>query len=107
VDNFGSRLALVRQHMGWNLKEAADMCAIPPESWRRWERDHRLPRGYVDVCRAIASATGASYDWLLDGRRFPSPRNTSTPQYADRNRPDNLTLRNELATASLDETRAA
>ncbi len=83
------------------------MCAIPPESWRRWERDHRLPRGYVDVCRIIAEATGASYDWLLDGRRIPPPPNLRTPQYTDSYPRNNLTLRNELATASLDETRAA
>jgi transcriptional regulator with XRE-family HTH domain len=101
TESFGSRLALVRQHMGWNVKEAADVCKIPPESWRRWERDHRLPRGYVDVCRAIASATGASYDWLLDGRRFPSPRSAHTPQYAERDSQKKVTVRNEEDTSSL------
>jgi hypothetical protein len=82
-------------------------CHVPVETWRGWERDHTQPRRYLEVCRMIAEATGASYDWLLDGRRFPSPRSTSTPQYTDRSGPNNLTLRNELATASLDETRAA
>jgi transcriptional regulator with XRE-family HTH domain len=110
-DSFGARLALVRQHYGWNVKAAAERCQIPVESWRRWERDHRLPRGYVEVCRMIAEATGASYDWLLDGRRFPSPRSAHTTRYAERVTPhangNNLTLRNELVAPSLDETRAA
>jgi transcriptional regulator with XRE-family HTH domain len=104
---FGARLALVRQHYGWNVKEAAGMCKLPVETWRGWERDGRSPTRYLEVCKMIAKATGADYDWLLDGRRFPPPRSASTPEYTDRSRSNNLTLRNELATASLDETRAA
>ncbi len=106
-ESFGGRLALIRQRYGWNVKKAAETCNIPVESWRRWERDHRLPRGYVDVCQTIASATGASYDWLLDGRRFPGARNRQTPEYPDSYPRKNLTLRNELVAASLDENKAA
>jgi transcriptional regulator with XRE-family HTH domain len=106
-ESFGARLALIRQHYGWNVKQAAIACQLPVQSWRGWERDHMQPRRYIEVCRMIAEATGASYDWLLDGRRFPPPRSASTPEYTDRSHPNNLTLRNELATASLDETRAA
>jgi transcriptional regulator with XRE-family HTH domain len=110
-DSFGARLALVRQHYGWNVKAAAERCQIPVESWRNWERDHVLPSRYLDVVRTIADATGADYDWLLDGRRFPSPRSAHTTRYAERVTPhangNNLTLRNELVAPSLDETRAA
>lgn len=66
---FGARLALVRQRFGWNVKEAALACDLPVQSWRGWERDNMRPRDYLNVCRQIAEATGASYDWLLDGRR--------------------------------------
>jgi transcriptional regulator with XRE-family HTH domain len=110
-DSFGGRLALIRQHYGWNVKEAAVNCRIAVESWRNWERDHVLPSRYLDVVRTIADATGADYDWLLDGRRFPSPRSAHTTRYAERVTPhangNNLTLRNELVAPSLDETRAA
>lgn len=74
-DTFGARLALVRQRFGWNVKEAALACGVPVQSWRGWERDNMRPRDLVSVCRQIADATGASYDWLLDGR-LPGMRNT-------------------------------
>ncbi len=106
-ETFGARLALIRQRYGWNVKQAAIACHLPVQSWRGWERDHMQPRRYLEVCQLIAKATGADYDWLLDGRRFPGPRNLPTPQYADSYPRNNLTLRNELATASLDETKAA
>jgi hypothetical protein len=67
--SFGARLALVRQRMQWgNVKEAADACGIPVESWRRWERDGRAPRDVVDQARKIADRTGADFGWLLDPR---------------------------------------
>jgi transcriptional regulator with XRE-family HTH domain len=69
AETFGGRLALVRQHFGWNVKEAAIICRVPVETWRGWERDHTQPRRYLEVCRVIAEATGADYDWVLDGRR--------------------------------------
>ena len=37
TSTFGARLALVRQRMGWNLKEAALACQLPQGSWREWE----------------------------------------------------------------------
>ncbi len=107
AETFGGRLALVRQHFGWNVKEAAVRCRVPVETWRGWERDHTQPRRYLEVCRTIAQATGASYDWLLDGRRIPTPPNRPTPEYDVALPPKNLTLRNELVAASLDENRAA
>jgi len=51
--------------MGWgNVKEAALACGVPVESWRNWERDGRLPRDIIGVCRAIAAKTGADPTWL-------------------------------------------
>lgn len=68
---FGARLALVRQRMGWgNLKEAAVACGLPPESWRRWERDGRSPRDVLEIASLIAERTGCDYGWLLAGSRL-------------------------------------
>jgi transcriptional regulator with XRE-family HTH domain len=104
---FGARLALVRQHYGWNVKEAAGMCKLPVETWRGWERDGRSPTRYLEVCKMIAKATGADYDWLLDGRRFPPPRSASTPEYAERDSQKKVTVRNEEDTSSLSFGEAA
>lgn len=66
---FGARLALVRQQMGWgNVKEAAEACGLPPETWRTWERDNTTPRNLADIAWKIAEATGVDYGWLLDPR---------------------------------------
>lgn len=65
--NFGARLALVRQSMHWNMKEAAAKCGLPAQSWRQWEVYGHLPRRYVDTVKQIAGATGVDYHWLLDG----------------------------------------
>jgi transcriptional regulator with XRE-family HTH domain len=104
---FGARLALIRQRYGWNVKEAAIACRLPVQSWRGWERDHTQPRRYLEVCRTIAEATGASYDWLLDGRRFPSPRSAHTTRYAERDSRKKVTVRNEEDTSSLSLEEAA
>jgi transcriptional regulator with XRE-family HTH domain len=63
---FGARLALVRQRMQWNVKEAARECGIPAASWGSWENG-AMPRRYTEMCRLIAQRTGADYGWLLDG----------------------------------------
>lgn len=64
--SFGARLALVRQRMGWNAKEAAIACGLPAQSWRNWEsgmacRDQEL------AARKIAARTGCDYLWLFAG----------------------------------------
>jgi transcriptional regulator with XRE-family HTH domain len=70
---FGARLALIRQRMGWgNVKQAAAACGLPPESWRRWERDGRSPRDILDIAAVIAERTGCDYGWLLAGARLTS-----------------------------------
>lgn len=63
---FGARLALVRQRMQWNIKEAARECGVPAASWGTWEAGS-LPRRYTEICAKIAERTGADYMWLLTG----------------------------------------
>lgn len=68
-DTFAARLALVRQRMGWNQKEAALACGFPAASWRNWENDGRRPHDLVSTCEAIHARTGARVDWLIKGSR--------------------------------------
>ena len=81
---FKARLALVRNHMDWNTKEAALACGLPPQSWRNWEKGFK-PRDYASACALIADRTGVDRDWLAFGmtedqgsnkRRYevPAPR---------------------------------
>lgn len=76
---FGARLALVRQRMQWNIKEAARECGIPAASWGTWEGG-AMPRRYTEMCRLISDRTGCDYGWLLDGPRMTGakvgPRST-------------------------------
>ena len=74
---FAARLALVRHQMGWNIKEAALACGQPPQSWRGWEIQGRLPQDIVSVAQAISDRTGVDRDWLLFGgplERATTPR---------------------------------
>lgn len=68
---FGARLALVRQRMGWNVKEASLACGVPQASWREWEFSARRPRELQDVCEQIAKRTGCDDIWLMTGRNQP------------------------------------
>lgn len=70
---FGARLALVRQRMGWNMKEAALACGIKPNTWRDWELKGREPHRLKAMCEQIASYTGCNYLWLMTGRDIPTP----------------------------------
>lgn len=76
VDSFGARLALLRHHCGWNLKQAAIECGVPAQSWRQWEVAGRRPHDYVDVCKRIAQRTNADMHWLAFG-------STPRPQILD------------------------
>jgi hypothetical protein len=68
LTSFGARLALVRQHVGWgNVKQAAEACGIPPETWRSWERDGMTPRSYMNACMKIAGVTQVDLNWLAVG----------------------------------------
>jgi hypothetical protein len=66
--DFGARLALVRQRMQWNIKEAARECGIPAASWGSWEAG-AMPRRYQESCRLIAERTGVDLGWLMMGSR--------------------------------------
>ena len=84
--HFGARLALVRQHVGWgNVTEAALACGLPVASWRNWERDGRLPRDLITVCRKIADRTGCDLGWLAG-----LPQKDSNLQPADEQHSDDL-----------------
>ena len=63
---FAARLALIRNKLGWNVKEAATSCDLPPQSWRNWE-DGTRPQDYAQVCQRIATRTGVSLTWLAWG----------------------------------------
>ncbi len=60
TSTFGARLALVRQRMGWNLKEAALACQLPQGSWREWELKRRKPPPAVRARGGCLSAVGAA-----------------------------------------------
>jgi transcriptional regulator with XRE-family HTH domain len=75
--NFAARLALVRNNMGWNAKEAALACGLPAQSWRNWESGKR-PQDYETVCQRISARTGVDVDWLLRG----GPLAPSTRRYS-------------------------
>lgn len=76
-DTFGARLALVRQHMNWNVAEAARACGFNDETWRQWEKKGHTPRGVYEVARKISRVTGCSYDWLVLGGDLTRSRWTS------------------------------
>lgn len=63
---------MVRQRMGWNIKEAAFACGVKGTSWRGWELEGRRPRDLDDVCLKIASHTGCNDYWLMTGRTTPN-----------------------------------
>jgi transcriptional regulator with XRE-family HTH domain len=73
---FGARLALVRQHMGWNQKEAALACGLKPSSWREWEMRGRGPHNLQDVAELISERTNCDDYWLLTGKTHESPHPT-------------------------------
>lgn len=66
IDDFGSRLALVRHRMGWNVKEAARECGLAAATWRLWE-EGGSPRNIITTAMAISNRTGCDYLWLVHG----------------------------------------
>jgi len=72
LGSYGARLALVRQHMGWNMKEAARECGLPQNSWLGWESTGHNPRDFVRVSEAISKRTGVDLVWLMTGRTSPN-----------------------------------
>lgn len=67
ADTFGARLALARNHLGLNIKKAADKAGVDPTSWNHWEKG-RQPRDLLPTARRIADTLGCDLIWLLTGR---------------------------------------
>lgn len=89
ADDFGARLALIRQRMGWgNVTAAATACGLPVSSWRYWERDNVLPREYMATCQTIAIATGCDFAWLVGMPPIDAPTTggIALPHLAGRHR---------------------
>ena len=67
-DTFRNRLGIVRVALGGlNIKEAAELCSLNAENWRRWEDGLGSPRNLEAVCRQISDATGIDFRWLIAG----------------------------------------
>lgn len=81
---FGARLALIRQRMQWNIKEAARECGVPAASWGLWESGS-MPRKLAEICQQIADRTGADFVWLMVGPRRASRPAGSGEQGSDLN----------------------
>jgi len=69
-DTFGARLALIRQRLHLNVKQAAELCELNYQSWHNWEHGS-LPRDVYETAEKIAGATGCSQRWLLLGGNLP------------------------------------
>jgi transcriptional regulator with XRE-family HTH domain len=99
-DTFGSRLALIRNRFGWNVKEAADVCGFNDQSWRNWEAG-KHPRDFMATCEKIVEVTGCSMKWLVAGAQNWKKLSTSDLQVLPGgakaapsfSRPDQLKLR--------------
>jgi transcriptional regulator with XRE-family HTH domain len=86
------------------VQEMADFLGVARNTVSTWINGKITPS--TQTIRLWAIRCNVPYEWLRWGD-FPGPRSASTPEYTDRSPRDNLTLRNELVAASLDETRAA
>lgn len=74
ADTFGARLALVRQHLGLNVKAAAERAGLDHSSWGTWERG-RQPRDLLEKAKQISERLGVDRTWLLTGLP-PTDRDT-------------------------------
>lgn len=91
---FAARLALVRHCNGWNIKEAAQACGVPPQSWRGWEVQNRLPHDMVGTVKRIALRARVDREWLLFGPEIAGPVATEGYRHMPfRGSPDPLAAR--------------
>lgn len=68
TSTFGARLALVRNRMQWNMKEAARECGQPAATWRLWELEGvRADDPPIAASKIIAARTGCDFRWLVHG----------------------------------------
>jgi transcriptional regulator with XRE-family HTH domain len=89
---------------GIGVQEMADYLGVARNTVSTWINGKIAPSTLT--IRLWAIRCDVPYDWLRWGD-IPGPRSTSTPEYDSALTPKNLTLRNELVTSSLEETRAA
>lgn len=80
---FPARLAVVRNRMGWNAKEAALACGLPAQSWRNWEAGKR-PQDYEAICKKIHERTGCNLPWLMGSvtAAYPWPLDDFSHRFA-------------------------
>jgi hypothetical protein len=113
IEDFATRLVLIRHEMGWNLKEAALACDIRAQSWREWELEHRKPRDYEQICRKISERSGCNFVWLMTGYRPTPPQGGTTgsllPRMDSNHQPSDLhhLIRLPAATKTVPLERAA
>ena len=81
---FAAKLALIRHSKGWNLKQAALACGFPPQSWRGWEIQGRLPHDIRAVARRIELRTGLTKGWLLADEVLIDQEPTTVTNYGER-----------------------
>lgn len=67
LNEFGARLAAVRWHMRWNIRQAAVACGVSPGTWRGWELNGHMPRDLRDVVGKIHVKTLVDRVWLYEG----------------------------------------
>lgn len=79
---YGARLALIRQRMQWNIKEAARECGVPAASWGTWENG-ATPRKLVEISTLIAQRTGCDLGWLIAGPLMTGRAEIATPAVHD------------------------
>lgn len=89
-NTFGARLALIRQHFGWNVVEAAKACDLDDGSWHNWERG-KGTRKFEEVTRQIALATNCDLGWLR-GMGPGTPMLLVTERESDELEPTQLAL---------------
>ena len=73
LDCFGTRLAILRQRLGWNRDQAARECGLNVNTWTKWEREGTLPRNAPEVVNKIVSRTGCDREWLMWGGALAAP----------------------------------
>ena len=78
TETFGTRLVMVRRHLGWGQSEAAEKCGLDQRSWSTWERG-ASPRNAAQIVAKIAATTGADRDWLMWGT-IPADATLSGPK---------------------------
>jgi transcriptional regulator with XRE-family HTH domain len=102
--DLADRMRKALRTAGIGVQEMADYLGVARNTVSTWINGKIHPS--TQTIRLWAIRCEVSYEWLRWGD-IPGPRNRSTPQYAGCNPRNNLTLRNEVGTASLDESRAA